>query len=111
MEQEHFEVGQTITCQFGNPGDSSGYRESQECIIRDIVSRQFLGSANIFPTNYLVEIPGENYLGDATLAPRNLHPEDDQVQVQLYCTNARTYGPENRFGFYTRDDAVRSLGY
>lgn len=93
-------VGEIYTCQFGNPGDSSGYR---------IGNARVLQHQKRFMETFLIEQLGEDgaptgLLGCATIGQR-------QVGQDLYCTSGRTIGRSFMGTTWTRESAIKSLGY
>lgn len=101
MNKQEFVVGQKVTVQFGNPGDSSGYEENSSCIILAVMK-------TAYGTNYLVQKEGQEYVGTASVCA---HPEE--IAGELYCTNARTYGKsaQSFTGIHTFEQAAKSLGF
>lgn len=101
-----FQINNTVTCQFGNPGER-GYRPNQQAVI--IAARESFPGFNIF---LVKQVGREDFLGAAVVTSEELAA--DGVQGQLYCTDGRSFGPGTageRFGFLTEADARRSLGF
>lgn len=94
-------VGDVVTCQFGNSSDTSGYQEAAIVTIM-VIQNQLCGKA------YLVKENDRESLGLATLG----QPHDD-VESTLYCTNARRYGDlaQAFTGIKTLEEAALSLGF
>lgn len=101
-----FQVGQVVSCQFGNPRER-GYRPNCQATI--IATRESFPGFNIF---LVKKVGQEGFIGAAVATSEELAA--DGVQGELYCTDGRSFGPGTageRFGFLTEADARTSLGF
>ena len=95
-EKDFIWVGDEISCQFGNSGDTGGYEKSTPVVV--------LGIKYNFGPVYLVQKVGQEYYGSA-----NTHDLEEGYGV-LYCTNARVVGA-GVGGTWDRARCVTSLGF
>ena len=79
----------SMTCQFGNPSDTRGFR-------RNVGVRLLAQQGGLSRPIYLVS-DGEGMIGRATLVRPFMNEgvsEEDRITAELYCTNARKIGPD-----------------
>lgn len=87
-----YSAAQTVTVQFGNPSDTSGYR---------ITQAQLLGERDSMCGKVYLVRDGDTF-GIATYHER---------KEMHYCTNAMTLGREFRGHKFTAQDLSRHLGF
>lgn len=98
----------SMTTQFGNPTDTSGFRR---CVGVRVLAQQGGMSRPV----YLIS-DGEGMIGRATLVRPFMNEgvnEEDRITAELYCTNARRVDPDwplsrilESLGFEDADDEL-----
>ncbi len=112
MDKQNFVVGQVVLAQLGNPTDVN-FRGVKECRITAVRTVEVDEKTGWHL--YLIEpTDGEAVLCCST----DVSGRQDEVgvdsAVSLYSTDGRTYGPGStgeKFGFNSKEAAMRSLGY
>lgn len=111
MKEQNFVVGQVVLAQLGNPTDTN-YRGIKEC---RIVSTRDVKVGDTGWKLYLIEpTDGEKLISCSVDVTNRQEEAGVDLSVSLYSTDGRTYGPGStgeKFGFHTKEDAMRSLGY
>ena len=105
-----FQAVVPMTCQFGNPTDTRGFRRS---VGVSVLAMQ----GGLSRPVYLVS-DGEGKIGRASLVRPFMNEgvdEEDRIIAELYCTNARKIGPDwslsrilESLDFSDADDAIIS---
>ena len=93
-----YAIGQQVSCQMGNPSDSSGFRTGVPVTVL-AMQEGLCGELYLFE-----EVANSDFIGVATV-PTKYHTN---ITDQLYCTMARTVNDDQDV---TRDYIFRSMGF
>ena len=91
-------IGDEVTCMFGNASDTDGYRASVKVIVLKRNDSRFGDDDH----SYLVQVQGEDLIGQANVA----YSDKVGYLFSLHCTNARVIGING-----TQCQCVKSLGF